>query len=233
MSHGVFITGTDTGIGKSRVSVALLRQLAGQGVQVAGFKPVAAGAEPVAGQRRNEDALALQAATTIDVTYDEINPVCLDLPASPHIAAACEGVNIELAPLAQAGRALAGRCQLVVAEGAGGWLVPLSDSASVASLARELGWPVILVVGMRLGCINHALLSMRAMQADGVVVAGWIANHLDPQLLQPQAVRHTLIQQMGVPLLADLAFAGDEMQWTAAGKQWLQKILQIVFDRQK
>lgn len=221
MGQGIFVSGTDTGIGKSRVACALLKALAGLGLRVAGYKPVAAGAEWHNGRLCNEDALQLQAASTQAVSYGDVNPVCLPLPASPHIAAGHE--QLQIAPLIAAGHALQGRADVVVGEGAGGWLVPLNAQETVATLAQGLQWPVILVVGMRLGCINHACLTLRAMLADGVQVAGWVANHLDDQLLAAEEVRQSLLDRLPAPLLADMAWQGEHLQWTEDGQRWLKK----------
>lgn len=233
MSRGLFITGTDTGIGKTRVTAALLADFGNAGLRVVGYKPVAAGAEFIDGCWRNDDALVLQSLSTGSHAYETINPLCLPLPVSPHLAAGAAGVRVELARLMQGGQELLTRCDLVIAEGAGGWRVPLVDAVDVATLAQALAWPVILVVGLRLGCINHARLTAEAMRADGVIVAGWVANAIDPDLPLAPEVRNTLQQRLDIPLLADMMPGAVDLQWTEAGAQWRKEILQIVFDSLK
>lgn len=233
MSHGFFVTGTDTEVGKTWVSCALLRNLCAAGVAAAGYKPVAAGAELTGAGWRNADALQLQAAGTPDLEYAALNPVCLPLPASPHIAAAAAGTSIDIEALVDGAHQLQQRVDVVLVEGAGGWRVPLGDSVDIATLARALGWPVIVVVGMRLGCINHARLTVEAIQADGLPVAGWIANFIDPALGAPADVRQSLVQRLPVPLLAQIAHGAGELHWSEDGLRWHKKILQIVFDSQK
>lgn len=233
MSRGLFITGTDTGIGKTRVTAALLTEFSGAGLRVAGYKPVAAGAEFIDGRWCNDDALLLQVLSCGSPDYELINPLCLPLPVSPHLAAGAVGVVVDLARLVQSGQALLADYDVVVAEGAGGWRVPLADGVDIATLAGALAWPVILVVGLRLGCINHACLTAEAMRADGVIVAGWVANAIDPDLPLAAEVRNTLLQRLDIPLLADMMPGAVDLQWTAAGSQWRKEILQIVFDSPK
>lgn len=177
---GIFFAGTDTGVGKTHVAVAAVRALVSRGLSVAVMKPVAAGSVATADGPRNEDALALIAAANVRAEYALVNPYCLRAPISPHLAAREEGVAIELERIAQAFAALAQRAHCVVVEGAGGWLAPISDTQSMADLARALDLPVLLVVGLRLGCLSHAQLTARAIEADGLHLGGWIANHLDP-----------------------------------------------------
>ena len=182
--RGVFVTGTDTGSGKTLVATALIHALRGQGMVVAGFKPVAAGAGLVQGQLRNEDALALLAASGLDLPYADVNPYCFAPPIAPHIAAAEQGCRIESASLLAAAARLAEKADYLVAEGAGGWRVPLSPELDMQGLAALLGLPVVLVVGLRLGCINHALLSAQQIQRDGFDLVGWVANEIDPGMLE-------------------------------------------------
>lgn len=174
-----FVTGTDTGVGKTRIAVALIRQLAAQGLRVAAMKPVAAGAEP--GQI-NEDVVALRTAASVDAPLGDINPYHFAEPIAPHIAAQHEGVVIELDRIAAAHQRLAARADVVVVEGAGGWRVPLSDTQDMADLAAALGGAVVLVVGMRLGCLNHAVLTADAIRARGLPWAGWVANRIDADM---------------------------------------------------
>lgn len=207
-AFGWLVTGTDTGVGKSRASAALLHALARQGLRAVGMKPVAAGAERDAtGRWVNEDVLALRAASNVAVPPEDDNPVCLPAAVSPHIAARLAGQSIELAPIVAAHRRLALQADAVVVEGAGGFLVPLSDRLTGADLAAALGLPVILVVGLRLGCLNHALLTRDAIDRRGLKLAGWIANRLDPAMPEVEANLDYLTAQLGAPPLADWPWA--------------------------
>ena len=205
--RGFFVTGTDTGVGKTRVACALLHALAAQGSSTIGMKPVAAGAQIVAGRLVNEDASALKAASSAAAPDALVNPYCFAPPLAPHIAAAEAGVEIDLARIKSACVGLAALAQWVVVEGAGGFCVPLGPRFGMDDLARELGLPVILVVGMRLGCLSHALLTARAVRAAGLPLAAWVANHVDPDMAAADENVAALTQRLGAPLLARLAFA--------------------------
>jgi dethiobiotin synthetase len=205
-----FVTGTDTGVGKTRVSAALLHALRRQGLKAVGMKPVAAGAEQASsGAWTNEDLLALRAASALDVPPELDNPYLLPDPVSPHIAAERAGTRISLDLLKQRFDALRARADAVVVEGAGGWLVPLNECETMADLAAALELPVILVVGLRLGCLNHALLSQHAIAARGLRLAGWVANRIEPAMREPEANLATLRAHLQAPLLADFAWAPD------------------------
>ena len=201
MSRTVFVTGTDTGVGKTLVTCALLQKLRAGGHSAAGFKPVASGAERSAQGLRNDDALALQAASTPGLSYEEVNPWCFEPAIAPHLAAREAGVEIGLAALDAAHRRLASRHDWVVVEGAGGWLVPLGPQHSFADWVGGHEWPVILVVAMRLGCINHALLSAEAIQRRARLL-GWVANVLPPAQERLRDNIDTLRTQLDAPLLA-------------------------------
>jgi len=179
-SRGYFITGTDTGVGKTTVTLGLMQLLQDRGERVAGMKPVAAGCTPTAQGLRNDDAVRLQRQAEIGLDYAAVNPVALEPALAPHIAAAAAGTRIELAELEQAYAALCIEADRVCVEGIGGWLVPLNEQETVADLVVRLGLDVILVVGIRLGCLNHALLTGRAIEASGLRLAGWVANCLPP-----------------------------------------------------
>lgn len=172
-----FVTGTDTGIGKTVAALALMAALSSRGRRVAGMKPVASGAAMTPEGLRNEDALALQAASTAAIPYEDVNPIALEAPLAPEIAAARAGQRIDPEVIRQAFLRLCRRADAIVVEGVGGWRVPLGRDFSSADLVRALELQVILVVGLRLGCINHALLSAEAIAADGLSLAGWIGNH--------------------------------------------------------
>lgn len=179
--HGCFVTGTDTGVGKTFASAALLHAMRRDGRPAVGMKPVASGCERTPQGWRNEDALALQAASQPRPEYLLVNPYALPEPTAPQIAAALAGVKVALPTLLAAHAALAAQAGgRVLVEGAGGWLAPLADGIEQADLARALGLPVVLVVGLRLGCLNHARLTARAIEADGCRYAGWIGNAIEP-----------------------------------------------------
>jgi dethiobiotin synthetase len=179
----VFVGGTDTEIGKTYTSVRLIRALRETGAKVAGYKPVAAGCEQNADGWRNEDALQLLEASSPGLSYAQVNPIALPEPIAPHLAAASCGQLIDPARMAAGAHALAQDHDWVIVEGAGGLLVPLTDELCFLDWVRSQGWPCLLVVGMRLGCINHALLSAQALRSAGLSWA-WIANRLPP--LQPR-----------------------------------------------
>lgn len=196
-----FVTGTDTGIGKTLVSSAMLHALAASGLRAVGMKPVAAGLENVDGEWRNDDVERLNAAGNVDAPLALRCPYLLRAPMSPHLAAKKEGVRIALQPVLSAFSELAARADAVVVEGVGGFCVPFDDDLDSADLAVALGLPVILVVGLRLGCLSHALLTAEAVRARGLVLAGWVASMVDASMLAPQANLQTLRARLGAPLL--------------------------------
>lgn len=178
-ANTLFVTGTDTGIGKTLASTALLYALRERGRRVAGMKPVASGSEPGEGGWRNDDALALQAASDPQPSYADVNPYALPQPTAPQLAARAAGVRVSPGVLAAAHARLSAGRDVVVVEGAGGWLAPLADGLEHAMLARSLDAEVLLVVGLRLGCLNHARLTARAIEDDGLRLAGWIGSMVD------------------------------------------------------
>jgi dethiobiotin synthetase len=180
--NSYYITGTDTGIGKSVASAALLHALRGRGLRAVGMKPVASGCEMTADGWRNEDALALQHASDPMPSYSDVNPYALPNPLAPELAASDAGVSIQLQSIGEAYARLAAVADAVVVEGVGGWAAPLTASLDQLDVVRALGLPVMMVVGLRLGCINHARLTARAIIEDGAHLAGWIANDIDPAM---------------------------------------------------
>ncbi len=176
MKQGFFVTGTDTEVGKTVISVGLIHALQDQGLKVAAMKPVASGCQMTAHGLRNDDALALQQAADIQVDYPAINPYAFESPIAPHIAAQQAEVSIDLTRLLQGYQQLKSMSDAVVVEGAGGWLVPLNDKQSIADLAIKIELPVVLVVAIKLGCINHALLTADSIRSIGLPLAGWVAN---------------------------------------------------------
>jgi dethiobiotin synthetase len=201
MKQRYFITGTDTSIGKTLISNGLL-QLANQdGLKTLGLKPVAAGCEQIDGQWMNADARELMLSSSVQPDYSTVNPVALREAVAPHIAAAQEGVTVRARELAKRCRESMADAEFTVIEGAGGWQVPLNDSETMADLAQAIGAPVILVVGMRLGCINHALLSANAIRSTGLKLAGWVANHVDTAMAAQNRNVASLEQRLNAPLL--------------------------------
>jgi dethiobiotin synthetase len=199
--RGVFVTGTDTDCGKTVVAGGLLRVLSEAGRRAAGFKPVAAGAQPTPLGLRNEDALALQAESVAGIAYEDVNPLCYAPAIAPHIAAAESGRPIRFAVIREAHDRLAARVDSVVAEGAGGWRVPLGDDGDMADLAALLGYPVVLVVGLRLGCLNHALLSADSIRSRGLRLLGWVGSALDPGMARRDENLATLRETLPAPCL--------------------------------
>ncbi len=208
-STGFFVTGTDTGVGKTAASVALLHALRAEGRAAVGMKPVASGCERTRQGWRNEDALALQAASVPPHAYEAHNPYALPEATAPQLAARRAGVAVSLPKLVEAYGRLAANTDVVVVEGAGGWLAPLADGLEQSQLARALGVPVLLVVGVRLGCLNHARLSERAIAADGLRLAGWIGNAIDPGFADAGAYRGLLDDALQAPCLGWLPHGGD------------------------
>ena len=200
----MYVTGTDTGIGKTRASCALLRSFALAGKRAIGMKPVASGCEVTAHGLRNDDALQLIAAGNVTAPYADINPYAFADPIAPHLAAADEGVAIDLQTIFEAYRRLRQASDVVVVEGVGGWCAPLGAQGMQADLVRALELPVVLVVGLRLGCLNHALLSARAIEADGCRLSGWIGNRIDVDMIRVEDNIDTLKSRIDAPLLGIL-----------------------------
>jgi len=203
---GCFVTGTDTGVGKTLIAAALTRALVARGLRVAVMKPVASGSDPTPAGPRNSDALALIAAANVTAPYEVVNPYCFLPPISPHIAAREAGVVIDLALLRCRFDSLTAAADCVLVEGAGGWLAPIGERESMADLAVTLALPVLLVVGLRLGCLNHAVLTRESLAARGVAFAGWIANAIDPHFDRPAENLATLTARLGAAPLACVPF---------------------------
>lgn len=208
LRRSLFLAGTDTGVGKTWVATRLLAGLAATGARAAGMKPVAAGAARTVDGLRNEDAVALLAAGSIALPYALCNPCCLPLATSPHLAAAAAGEVIDIATIVSAFEQIRNRSDVIVVEGAGGWLAPVAPPArsgevgpTMQEVAVALGLPVVLVVGLRLGCLNHALLSADAIRRSGLPLAGWIANPVDPQFTDADCYVMSLRERLAEPLL--------------------------------
>lgn len=199
-AQNIFVTGTDTSIGKTYIACALLRQLRAAGHTACGYKPVASGCEQTRQGLRNDDALALQRASASKLPYEQINPYAFEPAIAPHLAAKAAAQRIKTTVLDEAHVRLAVAHDVVVIEGAGGWLVPLNDDISFAGWVAQHDWPVLLVVGMRLGCINHALLSAESIQRRTRLL-GWVANVLPPEMPELQGNIETLQRRISAPLL--------------------------------
>lgn len=204
MKQGYFITGTDTNAGKTWATIALMHYFKQQGKTVAGMKPVAAGCVIQNGQLKNEDALLIQENASLQIDYDVINPYAYQLPVSPHIA----GINnpVNLATIVERFTILKELAEVVLVEGAGGWYAPLNDREDISDLAKALALPVILVVAIKLGCINHAKLTWQAIQHSGIPCAGWIAVCVDPDMLKPDDNIRTIKTALNEPLLGVLPY---------------------------
>ena len=211
---GLFITATDTGVGKTWATLALMEALRLQGLIVAGMKPVATGCEETKHGLRSDDASLIQAQTKHCHDYASINPYAFRPPVAPHIAAELAKINIDFSCIGDALRKVASGADCVVIEGIGGWRVPLGRDRTLADLARFLGLPVVLVVGLRLGCINHALLTAECIRADKVRFCGWIANLMDPGYVEPAQTLRTLEDSLEAPCFGVLPF----LPWLDAAK---------------
>ena len=220
MKAGFFVAGTDTGVGKTLVAAALLRRFGALGLRAAGMKPIAAGCE----QGRNEDVEALLAAGMSGLDRSLVCPYLFEPPIAPHIAAAEAGVKIELSVIEHAFNALSNRADLVLVEGVGGFRVPLDEREDAGAIPKRLGLRVILVVGLRLGCLNHALLTQEAIEAEGLELAGWVANRIDPVMARAGENIAALRQRLRAPLLAEVPYGAPsdfpvalERLWPARG----------------
>lgn len=209
MGQGYFITGTDTGVGKTRVATALLRGWRGQGLRVGAMKPIAAGCRETPDGLRSDDAERLLAECNVPLRYDEVNPYAFAPPIAPHIAAAATGVRIHIESLVANFRRLSAGCDRFLVEGVGGWQVPLDDAFTTADLARALGCPIVVVVGLRLGCLNHALLTVAAIRHAGLELAGWVANTVDPECGHQAALIATLERRWDRAPLGQIPWLAD------------------------
>jgi dethiobiotin synthetase len=207
-----FITGTDTGVGKTLISAALLLNARAFGLRAVGVKPVSAGCALVDGQFVNDDALLLQSHSSVRLDYPTINPVALEPAMAPHIAARRAGIDLRAGPLVEAVRRVADQGHdVLLVEGAGGWLVPLNDRETMADVATSLGYPVIVVVAMRLGCLNHTLLTVSAIEAAGLAIAGWVANSPGPAMEAYEENLSTLEERLPALRLGSVPYLGPSV----------------------
>ena len=205
--RSMFVTGTDTGVGKTVASAALVHRLRREGLRVAGMKPVASGCERTPEGLQNEDALALQAASDPRPAYADVNPFALEIPTAPQLAARAQGVRVSVDVLCAAHARLRTQADVVVVEGAGGWLAPMDDGLDQGDFARRIDARVVLVVGLRLGCLSHARLSARAIRDDGFELAGWIGNAVDRDFAERDAYLELLRNALPAPCLGVLPHA--------------------------
>jgi len=207
--RGFFVTGTDTGVGKTRVSLGLMRLLQKQGHVVTGMKPVASGCRPTPAGLVNEDALQLQAQASYTAAYHQVNPYAFEPPIAPHLAAQACGASIEPRVIQQALAELTEDADRVVVEGVGGWLVPIDSTKTMADIAVAMGLPVVMVVGIRLGCLNHALLTAAAIASAAVPFAGWVANQTEADCEAADQIVAALRERLKVPCLAELGYSPE------------------------
>ena len=209
MANGIFVTGTDTGVGKTWFTITLMEALKKQGHQVAGMKPIAVGAILNNGRLENEDASSIMHHCSKSTKYEWINPVVFELPVAPHIAACQQNEVIALEQIIACYGQLSAQNRIVVVEGVGGWRVPISESISTVDIVRECDIPVIMVVGIRLGCINHAILTAEAIRADGVNLCGWVSNQLEKDHRFKRETNNILKERLACPQIADLPYMSN------------------------
>jgi dethiobiotin synthetase len=212
---GYFITGTDTDVGKTLIALGVIEKLKQEGYRVGAIKPVAAGCECTANGLRNGDAVQLHQQCNVVLDYNAINPYPFAPAIAPHIAAADAGVRVDMENIYQHYETIAEKSDCVVVEGAGGWQVPLNDFQTIADLAKRLQLPVILVVGMRLGCISHALLTVESIGAAKLPLAGWVANQIEPEMNRLEENIATLQQRIDAPLLGCIPWLKQEQRKAA------------------
>jgi dethiobiotin synthetase len=226
MTPGIFVTGTDTSVGKTLFAAALPAALARRGVRVGVMKPIASGSERTAAGLRNADALALLAACGRSIPYDKVNPYCYEPAVSPHIAAEETGWLPDLRQIRLGYQQMAADAHFMIVEGAGGWLAPIDSKRAMAQLALELALPVVLVVGLRLGCLNHAHLSRRTIAADAAPWAGWVLNHIEPAMERAEANVRTLTSLFGSEPLCAVPWSPDAAQLAQAVEPAVRVLLQ-------
>lgn len=203
----IFIAGTDTGVGKTWVAQRMLREKQQQGLTTVAMKPVASGAQVTSDGLRNQDAVVLMAASSIDIPYEQVNPYVFEPPIAPHIAAQEAGVEIDLAIIERHWLMMSEQADFALMEGVGGWQVPIGKNSTMADLVKRLDLPVLLVVGLRLGCINHALLSYEAIITSGCQCIGWIANSLESNLAYESEIVDSLKQAITAPMVKQYTYS--------------------------
>jgi len=224
-----FVTGTDTHVGKTLIAAGLLWAAKDKGLTTAALKPVAAGCANTEQGLRNSDALLLQSVITAPLSYEQINPYALQAPIAPHIAAGLEGRSLSVDRLSGFCRGVLAQGDLVLLEGAGGWRVPLNSRETLADLAKNLRLPVIMVVGMRLGCINHALLTYEAIVRDGLPLAAWVANCVDADMPALEENIQTLRAGIAAPCLGVIPFLAQPSPDRVAGCFEASEVQKLMF----
>lgn len=216
---GLFVTGTDTGIGKTLVSCALLSVLKSRGFSAQGMKPIASGCERSAVGLRNDDAQQLIKHSSQQLPYSMVNPYAFEEAVAPHLVAAQSNIQIDIDVIKQQYRKIAMQCDHVVVEGVGGWLVPINRQQTMADLAISLQLPVIMVVGLRLGCINHALMTYQSIKDTGLLCLGWVANTIDPTMQFIDENRASIAQRLEIPLLGTIPY-DEQIDATSVAQNW-------------
>ncbi len=206
MISSLFIAGTDTDVGKTVASKAILQAIASKGYTTIGFKPVAAGCDRTEHGLRNSDALHLMKAATQEMPYEDVNPYALELPASPHIAAKHDNLEIDYQVISDKLKYLKSKADTVLVEGAGGWRVPVSDTDCLSSWVKQEKLPVVLVVGVKLGCLSHALLTAESIEADGLNIVGWVANRINPGTEHYAEIIEVLEKRLNAPKLGEIPY---------------------------
>lgn len=201
MSKGYFVAGTDTGVGKTSITTGLMQAMLMKGVKVAGMKPIASGCDDHDGVIRSEDTEMIMAQASVDLDYDLVNPYRVIPPVSPNIGAKLDGLEISISHITQCYEQIAAKADVTLVEGVGGWMVPISDTETMEDVAKALNLPVILVVAIRLGCINHAILTANAIRASGLEIKAWVANMPDRNLVEIPQVINTLQDHINAPSL--------------------------------
>ncbi|GAM61624.1 dethiobiotin synthetase [Vibrio ishigakensis] len=221
MSKTIFVAGTDTDVGKTVVSKALLQAFNARGISTIGYKPVAAGSDMTEQGLRNSDALHLQQTASIELDYEEVNPIALKAPASPHIAAEIDSTSVDCALLSEKLEQHKSKAELVLVEGAGGWRVPISKNGFLSSWVAEEKLPVVLVVGVKLGCLNHAMLTVETIKNDGLEIVGWVANRVNPCEEHYRDIINFLEQNIDAPKIGEIPYVAGVM------KKDLSKYIQL------
>ncbi|MFC1748204.1 dethiobiotin synthase [Pseudomonadota bacterium] len=213
-NNGYFITGTDTDVGKTCISLGFVELLIQSKKAVGVMKPISAGCEKTKAGLRNSDALMLQQKSNIETDYNTINPYAFEPAIAPHLAAREAETHIEIETILKHYRTIQSQSSCVIVEGAGGWMVPLNDFQTMADLAKLMELPIILVVGMRLGCLSHALLTIDAIRHHKLPLAGWVANHIDPEMSRPKENLQTLLEMIDAPLLGRVPYLKKQERHT-------------------
>lgn len=209
MSHGVFVTGTDTAVGKTFIAQIILHKLKENNISSVAMKPIACGAQQTPHGFQNDDACKLQQMASVSIPYDQVNPYVFEHAIAPHLAAQQVGTDINIDKIKAVYSEIQKRAEYIVVEGVGGWLVPINNTQLVADLAVELRLPVVLVVGMRLGCLNHAFLTVEGIQKRNIELVGWVANCVDKSFSLLEENTQALVSRINAPLLGVIAYDED------------------------